>query len=306
MGAQLRVYRRRIRSVQATKKITKAMELIASSKIVKAQNQLLAARPYGEALYNAVSVAAGHAAAPGSHPLTSPPRLRNRAAVLVITSDRGLAGAYSYNALKEAEALFGLLQEQGIEAVPYVVGKKGVGYYTFRGRELGGSWQGFTDAPTPEDARPIAQALLDRFLMPTEDGGADFIYIIDTRYVNRVTQTSRATQVLPLEVVDEEPGDEAPPGGYYPLYEFEPSPEAVLDGLLPQYIEFLVYLALLNGAASEHAARQRAMSAATDNASEMITTLTRLANQARQSEITQEISEIVGGADALSAARGSE
>jgi F-type H+-transporting ATPase subunit gamma len=134
MGAQLRVYRRRIRSVQATKKITKAMELIASSKIVKAQNQLLAARPYGEALYNAVSVAAGHAAAPGSHPLTSPPRLRNRAAVLVITSDRGLAGAYSYNALKEAEALFGLLQEQGIEAVPYVVGKKGVGYYTFRGQ----------------------------------------------------------------------------------------------------------------------------------------------------------------------------
>jgi len=302
VGAQLRVYRRRIRSVQATKKITKAMELIASSKIVKAQNQLETARPYGEALYNAVAVAAGHAAAPGNHPLTSQPRLRQRAAVLVITSDRGLAGAYSYNALKEAEALYGLLEEQGIEAVPFVVGKKASTYYRFRGRDVGGSWQGFSDSPTPADARPIADALLERFLARTEDGGADFIYIVDTRYVNRVVQNTRATQILPLEVVEEADEAAAPEAGYYPLYSFEPNPEGVLDALLPQYVEYLVYLALLNAAASEHAARQRAMSAATDNASELITTLTRRANQARQAEITQEISEIVGGADALSAA----
>ncbi|HET7899811.1 MAG TPA: F0F1 ATP synthase subunit gamma [Candidatus Nanopelagicales bacterium] len=300
MGAQLRVYRRRIRSVQATKKITKAMELIASSRIVKAQQRVEAALPYTRELGRAISAAASHTG--GGHPLTeTDQRLRERAAVLVITADRGLAGAYSSAAIKEGEQLTALLGEQGVRVVPFLVGRKAVGYYRFRGREVAASWTGFTDQPTYAHAKEIAAALLESFLTRTEDGGTDEIHIVYTHFESMVTQRPTVRRILPLEIVETTKAEAAAAGTVFPLYEFEPSGAAVLDALLPKYVENLVFTALLLSAASEHAARRRAMKSATDNAEELIKTLSRQANQARQAEITQEISEIVGGADALSA-----
>ena len=315
MGAAQRIYRRKIRSVQSTKKITKAMEMIASSRIVKAQKQLQAAVPYTRHLYAAISATASHAAEVDNHPLTAKPRLQKRAIFLVITADRGLAGAYSINAIREGEGLTRLLvDEKGFEEViPYVVGRKGVSYYKFREREMGDQWVGFSDQPSGDDARRISKALLERFLERTEDGGADEIHIVYTHFVNMVTQEPRVRRVLPLEVIEEEvdisgqhvgrvdnePEEDKP---YFPLYDFEPGADAVLDELLPRYVENAVYAALLMSAASEHAARRRACKSATDNAEDLIKTYTRLANQARQAEITQEISEIVGGADALASA----
>jgi F-type H+-transporting ATPase subunit gamma len=258
----------------------------------------------------AVGLAASHTK--GKHPLTAKARLEQRAAMLVITADRGLAGAYSMNAIKEGEALIELMHgEREMEVVPFIVGRKGLAFYKFREREVADSWTGFTDAPTYEDAKPIAKALLDRFLMKTEDGGADEIHIVFTRYFNRARQEVQVLRILPLEVVEEvvdtsashiTGGDNAGGTPVWPLYDFEPSADEVLDALLPKYVEYLVYAALLQSAASEHAARQRAMKSATDNADELMKTLTRQANQARQAEITQEISEIVGGADALASA----
>ena len=310
MGAQLRVFRRRIKSVQATKKITKAMELIASSRIIKAQAAVQATEPYARELLRAVGLAASHTR--GDHPLTAKARLQDRAAVLLITADRGLAGAYSVNAIREGEKLTELLHtEKNMEVVPFIVGRKGLAFYNFRERKVADSWTGFTDSPTYEDAKPIAKALLDRFLMRTEDGGADEIHIVFTRYFNRGRQEVRVVRILPLEVVEEvvdtseshiTGGDNVGGKPVWPLYDFEPSAEEVLDALLPKYVEYLVYAALLESAASEHAARQRAMKSATDNADELMKSLTRQANQARQAEITQEISEIVGGADALASA----
>ena len=301
MGAQLRVFRRRIRSVQATKKITKAMELIASSRIVKAQQRLDASMPYLTQLVDAVSAAASHASDVSSHPLTAKADKQEKAAMLVITADRGLAGAYSTNAIKEGEALTRNLTEKGMQVVPYIVGRKGVSYYRFRGRHMGGEYTGFTDQPTYADAKRIGEDLLAAFHGDDNgEGGVDEIHVVYTHFVNMGSQETRVRRILPLEVVDEVV--ETTEGGMpFPLYEFEPSPEAVLDSLLPRYIEQMVYLSLLTSAASEHAARRRAMKSATDNAEELIRSLTRQANQARQAEITQEISEIVGGADALSA-----
>ena len=202
MGAQLRVFRRRIRTVQATKKITKAMELIASSRIVKAQQQVQASEPYARELLRAVGLAASHTK--GHHPLTAKARLEQRAAMLLVTADRGLAGAYSVNAIKEGEQLIELMStEKNMEVVPFVVGRKGLAFYKFREREVAGEWTGFSDAPTYEDAKPIAKALLDRFLMKTEDGGADEIHIVYTRYFNRGRQEVQVLRILPLEVVEE-------------------------------------------------------------------------------------------------------
>jgi F-type H+-transporting ATPase subunit gamma len=300
MGAQLRVYRRRIRSVQATKKITKAMELIASSRIVKAQQRLDASLPYLNHMLEAISAAATGASDVSKHPLMANAENRTRAAVLVVTADRGLAGAYSSNAIKEAEGLIRNLAEKGITAIPYVVGRKGVAYYKFRERPMGGTYTGFTDQPTYAKAREIGTDLLEAFFTPAEEGGVDEIHIVYTHFASMVTQVARVRRILPLEVVDEvvETSD-----NLAPLYQFEPGPEAVLDGLLPRFVQHSIYSALLMSAASEHAARRRAMKSATDNAEELIKTLSRQANQARQAEITQEISEIVGGADALSAQR---
>ena len=310
MGAQLRIYRRRIRSVNATKKITKAMELIAASRIVKAQQRVAESTPYAEAITRAVTAVTSFADV--DHPLTrSKPATETgdesgpaRAALLLCTSDRGLAGAYSSNAIKEGERLSGLLREHGKDIVPFIVGRRGVGFYRFRNRELAGEWTGFTESPTYQDAKEVADAVISAFLAPNDEGGVDEIHIVYTQFVSMITQKTVARRLLPLEI---EESEEEPEGGALPLYEFEPSAESVLDALLPRYIESRIYNALLQGAASELAARRRAMKSATDNATELIKTYTRMANAARQAEITQEITEIVGGADALASANaGSE
>jgi F-type H+-transporting ATPase subunit gamma len=258
--------------------------------------------PYLTQLVDAVSAAASHASDVSKHPLTAKAESQVRAAILVITADRGLAGAYSSNAIKEAESLTRNLSEKGMSVVPYVVGRKGVSFYRFRNRPMGGEYVGFTDQPNYSHAKEIAADLLTAFMTPSLEGGVDEIHVVYTNFVNMASQTTRVRRILPLEVVDEvvdsvDTGNANP----FPLYEFEPGPEEVLDALLPRYVEQMVYLSLLTSAASEHAARRRAMKSATDNAEELIRSLTRAANAARQAEITQEISEIVGGADALSA-----
>jgi F-type H+-transporting ATPase subunit gamma len=301
MGAQLRVYRSRIKAVQGTKKITRAFELIAASRMVKAQQRTKASAPYARAITRAVSAVATYSNE--DHPLTTEKREVTRAAMLLVTSDRGLAGAYSSNVIKEGERLAELLRGEGKEVVPFIAGRKGSSYYRFRRRSVEAEWVGFSDAPQFENAKEIADALIDAFLRPTEEGGVDEIHIVSTRFVNMVTQTPEVVRLLPLEVVE---GDEPPaPDDVLPLYEFEPSAAAVLDALLPRYVESRIFNALLQSAASELAARQRAMKSATDNAEELIKRYTRLANTARQSEITQEISEIVGGANALADASAS-
>ena len=298
MGAQLRVYRGRIKSVKATKKITKAMELIASSRIVKAQQRVDASLPYTKSLVAAVTAAASNATT--AHPLTAQAATRTRAAVCLITADRGLAGGYSSNAIREAEGVNKYLREEGVTPVAYLVGRKGVSYYKFREREIADSWTGFTDQPTYEHAQAIAASLHEAFNKPAEEGGVDEIHIVYTQFENMVVQRPVTKRLLPLEVEETRSAEAA---AAVPLYEFEPDPAAVLDALLPQYITNVVWNALLLSAASEYAARRRAMKSATDNAEELIKSLTRLANQARQAEITQEISEIVGGADALASAK---
>ncbi len=295
MGAQLRVYRSRIRSVGSMKKITRAFELIAASRMVKAQQRTAASTPYARAITRAVSAVATYSNE--DHPLTTEKERVTRAAMLLITSDRGLAGAYSSSVLKEGESLAELLRGEGKRVVPFVAGRKGAAYYRFRNRPVAGEWSGFSDAPQYEHAREIAGALINAFLADEADGGVDEIHIVYTRFVNMVTQVPEVVRMLPLEVVE---GDEPPePDDVLPLYEFEPSAGAVLDALLPKYVESRIFNALLQSAASELASRQRAMKSATDNAEELIRKYTRLANTARQSEITQEISEIVGGANAL-------
>ena len=297
MGAQLRVYRRRIRSVQATKKITRAMELIAASRIVKARGRVDAARPYADELRKALAEAASSTRV--DHPLLSVGDNPQRAAVLLITSDRGSAGAYSANAIKEAEALGNLLREGNTEVVSYIAGRKGASYYRFRNRTIAAEWAGFSENPTYADAKAIADTLIEAFRTPAEEGGVDEIHVVYTRFRSMVTQEASALRILPLEVVEEAAPTEGEPA---PLYDFEPSAEQVLDALLPQYVAHLIYTTMLESAASEHAARQRAMKSATDNAEDLIKDFTRKANEARQAEITQEISEIVGGADALASA----
>ena len=295
MGAQMRVYRQRIRSVQATKKITRAMELIAASRVVKAQQRVRESSPYARALTRAVSAVATFSNV--DHPLTTESAEVRRAAVLVVTSDRGLAGAYSSSVIKESERLIAELRGEGKEVVPYLVGRKAVGFYRFRKREFAAEWTGFTDQPTFDVAREIGEELVAAFNRPYEDGGVDEVHIVFTRFVNMVNQEPDVIRMLPLEVVE---GEEPPAeDDVLPLYEFEPGAEQVLDALLPKYVTARIYNCLLQAAASELAARQKAMKSATDNAEELIKKYTRLANQARQAEITQEISEIVGGASAL-------
>jgi F-type H+-transporting ATPase subunit gamma len=294
MGAQLREYRRRIKSVQSTKKITKAMELIAASRIVKAQQRIQAARPYAEAITGVVSAVASQSGNV-DHPLTTPRDNPSRAAVLLVTSDRGLAGGYSANVIRAGEALNGLLREEGKEPVPFLVGRKALGYYRFRGRDVSRQWTGFSEQPSYDDAKAVADALIDEFTRGSDDGGVDEIHIVYTEFHSIATQKATAKRMLPLLV---EYSDEPPPE-QQAQYEFEPGAEGVLNALLPRYVEARVYAAMLDAAASEQAARQRAMKSASDNADELIKSLTRDANSARQAEITQEIMEIVGGAEAL-------
>ena len=303
MGAQLRIYRRRMRSVKATKKITKAMELISASRIVKAQQRVAASSPYANELTRAVTAVASFSST--NHPLTTPSENPRRAAVLIITADRGMAGAYSNAAIKEGDQLVMALRERGLATEAYLVGRKAVNYYRFRSRKIAGSWTGFSDNPTFVHAKEVSDALISAFLADAEtvETGVDELHIVYTQFKSMITQIPEARRMLPLEVVE----SEATSSTLLPMYEFEPNAAEVLNSLLPRYIEARVFNAMLQSAASEHAAHRRAMKSATDNADELIKSLTRLANAARQAEITQEISEIVGGADALaSASAGSE
>ncbi|HEY8980047.1 MAG TPA: F0F1 ATP synthase subunit gamma [Streptomyces sp.] len=297
MGAQLRVYKRRIRSVTATKKITKAMEMIAASRVVKAQRKVAASAPYATELTRAVT-----AVGTGSntkHPLTTQAETVTRSAVLLLTSDRGLAGAFNSNAIKAAEQLTARLEAEGKEVDTYIVGRRGVAHYNFRERKIADSWSGFTDEPSYADAKEVAAPLIEAIEKDTADGGVDEIHIVFTEFVSMMTQTALDDRLLPLSLDDTSGAGESKQGEILPLYDFEPSAEDVLDALLPRYVESRVYNALLQSAASKHAATRRAMKSATDNAGELIETLSRLANAARQAEITQEISEIVGGSAAL-------
>ena len=299
MGAQLRVYRQRIRAAQTTKKITRAMELISASRIAKAQARVAASGPYSRAVTRAVSAVATYSNV--DHILTTEPERVERAAVVIFTSDRGLNGAFSSSVLKESEELATLLRGQGKDVVYYLVGRKASAYFTFRKRASERIWTGGTDQPVFATAKEIGDELVAKFIQPASEGGVDEIHIVYNRFISMVTQSPEVVRLLPLEVVEgvEEPGANE----VLPLYEFEPDVGAVLDALLPVYIESRVFNAMLQSAASEHAARQRAMKSATDNADKLILNYTRLANNARQAEITQQISEIVGGADALSSAK---
>lgn len=331
MAAQLRVLRRRIRSVRSMKKITKAMELIATSRIARAQARVEASRPYAEEITKVLSALATSASTL-DNPLLVERENPTRAAVLVVTSDRGLCGAYNANLLRAAEELQALLRDEGKSVKLYVIGRKGLGYYRFRQRPIEEYWTGFSERPSYSDAATAGHLLVDLFLAgaddeaggPGRDGveGVDELHVVYTEFRSMLTQTPRVHRVAPLEVEyvgqDEQPGtggataegstgevagqqqqqrSDAPP----PLYEFEPDAEDLLGHLLPKYINTRIYAALLEAAASEQAARRQAMKAATDNATELISDLTREANQARQGQITQEISEIVGGAEALAA-----
>jgi F-type H+-transporting ATPase subunit gamma len=316
MAAQLRVLRRRIRATQSMRKITKAQELIATSRIAKAQARVEAARPYTQGITDVVSALAETAAL--DHPLLVERENPDLAAVLVVTSDRGLCGGYNANVLRRAEELFALLREQGKEPVVYVIGRKGVNYYRFRNREVAASWTGFSEQPTYEAASEAARTLVKAFLAGTEyardededvlgtdEAGhalnADEIHIVYTEFRSMLTQTAVAHRLAPIEV---EYGSEET--AETPAYEFEPDADELFGSLLPRYVSARVYTALLEAAASESASRRRAMKAATDNASDLIKALTLESNRARQAQITQEISEIVGGANALAAAAGSD
>ena len=295
MAGSQRVYRQRIRSTQSLKKIFRAMELIAASRIGRARERVTAATPYSRAITRAVSALATHSTV--QHPLLSERTDTNRVAVLVVTSDRGMAGAYSASVIRETERVVERLEAAGKEVALYATGRRAVSYYTFRGRQLAGSWVGSSDAPTAEIADEIANMLLGAFDAEHDEGGVGELHVVYTQFVNMVTQRPRVIRMLPLEVV--EGVEEVGANEVLPLYDFEPSPEEVLDALLPRYVRSRIYSCLLQAAASELASRQRAMHTATENAEDLIRMYTRLANQARQAEITQEISEIVSGADAL-------
>jgi len=303
MGAQLRAVRARIRAVKSIGKITRAQELIASSRIVKAQQRMRAAEPYARELTEAVEAVVSRSTTL-NHPMTTEPASLARAAVLVLTSDGGFCGAYNANVLREAARLRQRNSESAVASDVYVAGRKGIGWHRFREVPLAGEWSGFSAAPSYAAAEEIAVAMLDAFEKPTGEGGVDEIYLVSTEFISMLSQRPTVRRILPLEVEEKE-GQR--PAGQLPSYEFEPSPDKVLDALLPQYVASRIYYAMLEAAASELAARRRAMKAATDNANDLLDRLTREANNARQAEITQEISEIVGGSNALAEAHaGSE
>jgi F-type H+-transporting ATPase subunit gamma len=309
MAATLRELRGRIRSAGSIKKITKAQELIATSRIAKAQARVQAARPYSTEITNMLTELAGASAL--DHPLLVERESPKRAGVLVVSSDRGLCGAYNANVLRQSEELFSLLREEGKKPVIYAVGRKALGYYSFRQREVTESWTGFSDRPTYDQAREIADTLVTAFMAgadddgddPGEDGilGVDELHIVFTEFKSMLSQTAVARRIAPMVV--EYVGDEEPEDGPRTLFSFEPDPESLFDALLPRYVATRVYSALLEASASESASRRRAMKSATDNADDLIKALTLEANRERQAQITQEISEIVGGANALADAR---
>lgn len=309
MAATLRELRGRIRSAGSIKKITKAQELIATSRIAKAQARVEAARPYSTEITGMLTELASASAL--DHPLLVQRENPKRAGVLVVSSDRGLCGAYNANVLRQSEELFSLLREEGKTPVLYTVGRKALGYFSFRQREVTESWTGFSERPTYEQARDIADTLVTAFMSgaddegddPGEDGilGVDELHIVFTEFKSMLSQSAAARRIAPMVVEYVE--DETPEEGPRTLFSFEPDPETLFDALLPRYVATRVYAALLEAAASESASRRRAMKSATDNADDLIKDLTLMANRERQAQITQEISEIVGGANALADAK---
>jgi F-type H+-transporting ATPase subunit gamma len=292
MGAKLRQVRRRIRSVQSTMKITRAMELIAASRILKAQQRVVAARPYADQLTQAMEDVARQTGAL-DHPLLEERLEPKRAAVFVVTSDRGLAGAYNANVLRRSERLIGRLQGEGVHPVLYVTGKKGQSYFRFRGADIVQGWTGRAEVPTYSQADEIASVLISAFA----EHDVDAVHAVYTDFRSAFTLRPIDKRFLPIA-----PEEVTGAGGQPQAeYIFEPAPARLLDGLLPRYVTAKIFHAMMESAASEHASRRRAMKAATDNAEDLIRRLTREANQARQAEITTELMEVVGGAEALQA-----
>jgi F-type H+-transporting ATPase subunit gamma len=323
MAASLRALRRRIRSTQSTKKIFSAQELIAGARIVRAQARVEASKPYAREITRVLSALASSASL--DHPLLTERQNPQRAAVLVITSDRGFAGSYNVNVLRRTEELLALLRQEGKEPVLYVVGRKGETYYSFRDRPMEETFTGFSEQPGYENAQEVGSVLIDVFSAGEDDDssdagdprrvgsdglvGVDELHIVYTEFRSLLSQVPVAKRMAPLEVEeveefdyerdDREHGAASDNSGVPTSYEFEPSAEGLLDALLPKYVTTRIYAAMLEAAASESASRRRAMKSASDNAEELAKNLSRQANQARQAEITQEISEIVGGSDAL-------
>jgi F-type H+-transporting ATPase subunit gamma len=309
MAATLRELRGRIKSAGSIKKITKAQELIATSRIAKAQARVQAARPFSREITSMLTELASASAL--DHPLLVQRENPKRAGVLVVSSDRGLCGAYNANVLRQSEELFSLLREEGKNPVLYTVGRKALGYFSFRQRTVTQSWTGFSERPTYEQAREIADTLVTAFMSgadddgddPGDDGilGVDELHIVFTEFKSMLSQTAVARRIAPMVVEYVE--DETPEDGPHTLFSFEPDAETLFDALLPRYVATRVYAALLEAAASESASRRRAMKSATDNADDLIKALTLAANRERQAQITQEISEIVGGANALAGSK---
>jgi len=303
MAATLRELRGRIKSAGSIKKITKAQELIATSRIAKAQARVEAARPYSAEITDMLTNLAADSAL--DHPLLVERKNPKRAAVLVVSSDRGLCGAYNANLLRRSEELFALLREEGKTPVLYTVGRKALSYYTFRNWTVAGSWLGFTDKPTYENAQEIAETLVEVFMAGADDDdegagadgvlGVDELHIVFTEFRSMLTQSAEARRIAPM-VVEYVEADTGP----HTLFSFEPDATTLFESLLPRYVATRIFSALLEAAASESASRRRAMKAASDNADDLIKVLTLMANRERQAQITQEISEIVGGANALS------
>ena len=304
MAGSLRALRRRIRSTQSTKKIFSAQELIAGARIVRAQARVEASKPYAREITRVLSALAASASL--EHPLLNERTETRRAAVLVVTSDRGFAGSYNVNVLRRTEELLATLRQQGKEPVLYVVGRKGETYYSFRDRPVEQTFTGFSEQPAYSDAQEVGRALIGVFT-PGEDadrgGAVDEVHIVYTEFKSLLAQVPTARRLAPMDTGElEDPGEDGAStgdSGVPTSYEFEPSPDALLDALLPKYVTTRIFAAMLESAASESASRRRAMKSASDNAEELAKNLSRQANQARQAEITQEISEIVGGADAL-------
>lgn len=291
MGAKYRQWQRRIGSIQSTIKITRAMELVAASRIVKAQNRLIQARPYAERIQQAIRELAGITEVEHEFPLLKPRDEIRSSGVVLITSDRGLAGAYNSNVIRVAVNLMREAETSGRDRRLHVVGRKGLSFFRFRGYEMASTTTGISDTPRFEDAESLGAKLVKEFI----DGEVDEVRIAYTDFRSAGSQVATSTRILPIsrEEVAEAKGE------INPLYEFEPEPGEILSSLLPRYVNTVIFAALLESSASEHAARRRAMKAATDSGEELIKVYTRIANRERQAEITSEIMEVVGGAEAL-------
>jgi F-type H+-transporting ATPase subunit gamma len=289
--AGLRDIKRKIKTVNSTKKITRAMELIAASRVAKAQAAMQRARPYADAITAALSELAANEGSELRHSFLNPRENPQAAAVIVVTSDRGMAGAYSSSVLRQGEELFAKLRQDGIEPKLFVTGRKGVAYYRYRQRNIAGHWSGFSESPVYENAKEVADAALDAYVK----GEVDQIFAIFTHFQSSFIQRPEVRRFLPLEVKEVQVEQRGP----RPQYEYEPDADTVLQSLLPRYIEARLYSAFLESAASENAARRRAMSTATDNATELIGEYTRQYNQARQAAITQELMEVINAAEAF-------